>query len=136
MESALQRIEKLSAEIARVPLDQEGVLARIHGALEEAEERLRLYVSGEEGAADALPTSSGPPGDGDDAARRMSEEARKIGHDLNNCLGIIGGRTELMAMYLDQGKIDAARRGVDVILGQMDRMRELTDRLRNLRDAG
>jgi len=63
----------------------------------------------------------------------MGEEARRIGHDLNNCLGIVGGRAELALMYLESGKVDAARQGVQVILDQMERMRQLSDEIRNLR---
>ncbi len=68
-----------------------------------------------------------------DVAERMESAARDIGHDLNNCLGIIGGRAELVLMYLEQGRIDGARKGVEVVLGQVERMKELTDSIRELR---
>ncbi len=65
---------------------------------------------------------------------RMELAAREIGHDLNNCLGIVGGRAELILMYLDRGKGDKAREGADVILAQVERMRELSNAIRKLRD--
>lgn len=68
-----------------------------------------------------------------DRADRMGEEARKIGHDLNNCLGVVAGRAELMVMYLERGNADGVRKGIDAILGQMTRMKELSDSLRELR---
>lgn len=68
-----------------------------------------------------------------DRAERLGEEARRIGHDLNNCLGVVGGRAELVRMQLDRGDVGAARKGVDVILTQMERMRRLSDALRELR---
>lgn len=66
-------------------------------------------------------------------AERMGEEARRIGHDLNNCLGVVAGRAELMQMHLERGNADGVRKGIDVILGQMARMKELSDSLRELR---
>jgi hypothetical protein len=35
-------------------------------------------------------------------------------------------------MHLDRGNVESARKGVDVILGQMDRMKALSDELRDL----
>ncbi|MEZ5063135.1 MAG: hypothetical protein R3B81_00280 [bacterium] len=78
-------------------------------------------------------TSATPPPASDDRATRMGEEARRIGHDLNNVLGVIGGRAELLRMHLDRGNVDGARKGVDVILEQMDRLRQLSDEIRDLR---
>lgn len=75
--------------------------------------------------------SSGVP---TDRAERLGEEARRIGHDLNNCLGVVGGRAELMLMHLERGDSGAVRKGVEAILGQMERMKELSDSLRVLRD--
>jgi signal transduction histidine kinase len=69
---------------------------------------------------------------GEDPAAWMGQEARRIGHDLNNCLGVVGGRAELLRMHLDRGNVESARKGVDVILGQMDRMKALSDELRDL----
>jgi signal transduction histidine kinase len=66
-------------------------------------------------------------------AERMGEEARRIGHDLNNCLGVVSGRAELMQMHLERGNVDGVRKGLDAILGQMARMKELSDSLRELR---
>jgi signal transduction histidine kinase len=63
---------------------------------------------------------------------RMAKAAREIGHDLNNCLGIIGGRAELVLMYLEQGRADGARKGVEVVLSQVERMKELSESLRDL----
>jgi hypothetical protein len=37
-------------------------------------------------------------------------------------------------MYLSKGNLEGVKKGVDVILRQMDRMKELTDALRNLRN--
>jgi hypothetical protein len=37
-------------------------------------------------------------------------------------------------MYLDSGKTDGARQGVQVILDQMERMKGLSDEIRNLRN--
>ncbi|MFN8180176.1 MAG: hypothetical protein U0167_19770 [bacterium] len=68
-----------------------------------------------------------------DRATALAEEAGRIGHDLNNCLGIIVGRAELARMHLDRGNAEAARSGLEVILTQTERMRQLTDRLRGLR---
>ena len=76
-----------------------------------------------------------PPADPRAHIDWMGEKARKVGHDLNNCLGIVSGRSELVLMHLDQGNVEKARGGVEVILGQMDRMKELSDLLRNLRHA-
>ncbi len=67
---------------------------------------------------------------GADPAGWMGQEARRIGHDLNNCLGVVSGRAELLRMHLDRGNLDGARKGVDVILGQMERMKTLSDELR------
>jgi signal transduction histidine kinase len=69
-----------------------------------------------------------------DRADRIAEEARRIGHDLNNCLGVVGGRAELMRLHADRGDAEAIRKGVEAILGQMDRMKVLSDELRELRD--
>lgn len=79
------------------------------------------------------PQSAGTAPSGNARVDAMGEAARRIGHDLNNCLGIVGGRAELVLMYLDSGKIDGARQGVQVILEQMDRMKRLSDEIRNLR---
>jgi signal transduction histidine kinase len=68
-----------------------------------------------------------------DHVERMGEEARRIGHDLNNCLGVVSGRAELMQMHLERGNSDGVRKGIDAILGQMARMKELSDSLRELR---
>ena len=88
-------------------------------------------------AAVTPPAPAHPPAVGvasnADVAERMESAARDIGHDLNNCLGIIGGRAELVLMYLDQGRIDGARKGIEVVLGQVERMKELTDSIRELR---
>jgi len=70
-----------------------------------------------------------------DLVTRMGEDARRIGHDLNNVLGVISGRAELMVMHLDRGNADGARKGVEVILGQMEKMKALSDELRNLRNG-
>jgi signal transduction histidine kinase len=67
-----------------------------------------------------------------DRAESMGRVAREIGHDLNNCLGIVGGRAELVLMHLDRGQADSARKGLEVILGQVERMKELSDALREL----
>lgn len=63
----------------------------------------------------------------------VAEEAGRIGHDLNNCLGVVSGRAELIRMHLDRGNPDGVRKGIEAILGQMDRMKELSDELRALR---
>jgi signal transduction histidine kinase len=126
MQSTLTKIERLIEEIGGAPPDEEGTLERLHGALDAVGARLREYV------AEAGTASEGEPSPAD-RADRMADEARRIGHDLNNCLGVVGGRAELMELYLDRGKVDDVRRGIEVILGQMDRMRELTDELRGLR---
>ena len=68
-----------------------------------------------------------------DRAARMGEEARRIGHDLNNCLGVIVGRAELARLHLDRGNVDGVRKGIDVILGHSERIKQLADQLRNLR---
>jgi signal transduction histidine kinase len=127
MESTLQKLEQLIAEIDRVALEDEGALARVHAALDAVGARLRAVAAGRE-ARDARPAT--PPLD---RADWMGEEARRIGHDLNNCLGVVGGRAELMAIYLQRGKTEDVGRGIEVILGQIERMRELSDRLRSLR---
>jgi hypothetical protein len=69
----------------------------------------------------------------DGAPPGFAELAGEIGHELNNLLGVVGGRAELLRMYLDRGRVDEARAGVDVILGQVGRMRLISDRLRGLR---
>lgn len=71
---------------------------------------------------------------GEDRVQRMSRIARELGHELNNCLGIVSGRAELLLMHVERGNVDGARKGVEVILKQMDRMKELSDSLRELRD--
>jgi signal transduction histidine kinase len=78
--------------------------------------------------------TSGPSGvaEGDRAAR-LGEEARRIGHDLNNCLGVISGRAELARIHLDRGDADGARRGLEIILAQAERIKKLADELRELR---
>lgn len=73
------------------------------------------------------------PGGGPLAAD-IAKEAGRIGHDLNNCLGVVGGRSELVLMHLDRGNLEGIRKGVDAILGQMERMKELSDELRGLRE--
>ncbi len=70
-----------------------------------------------------------------DQVNRMAERARQVGHDLNNCLGVVGGRAELIAMYLGRGNSEGAQKGIDVILQQMAKMQELTDQLRTLEDT-
>jgi hypothetical protein len=127
MESTLQKLEQLIAEIDRVPLEDQGTIARLHAALDAVGARLRAFAA-DRGTPDAGPAT--PPLD---RADWMGEEARRIGHDLNNCLGVVGGRAELMAIYLQRGKTEDVARGVEVILGQIERMRELSERLRNLR---
>jgi signal transduction histidine kinase len=63
----------------------------------------------------------------------VAEEAGRIGHDLNNCLGVVSGRAELMRMHLERGNAEGVRKGIEAILGQMERMKELSDALRELR---
>jgi light-regulated signal transduction histidine kinase (bacteriophytochrome) len=65
--------------------------------------------------------------------RSFGEIAGEIGHELNNQLGIISGRTELARMHLDRGRVEDVRAGLDVILRQIDRMRLLSERLRGMR---
>lgn len=86
-------------------------------------------------------TSSGPEhipvpqgGAGIDRANALAEEARRIGHDLNNCLGVIVGRAELARLHLERGNPEGATKGLEVILTQADRIRQLADQLRNLRN--
>jgi hypothetical protein len=74
-----------------------------------------------------------PAGPAEDRAGRMGEEARRLGHDLNNAIGVVSGRAELLLMHLDRGNVDGARKGVEVILGQMDKLKNLSDSLRGLR---
>ena len=69
-----------------------------------------------------------------DRAARLGEEARRIGHDLNNCLGVIVGRAELARLHLDRGNLDGVRKGIDVILGHSDRIKQLANELRALRE--
>jgi hypothetical protein len=56
----------------------------------------------------------------------VAEEAGRIGHDLNNCLGVVSGRAELIRMHLDRGNAEGARKGIEA-------MKELSDALRELR---
>ncbi len=67
-----------------------------------------------------------------DLPGRMRKAATEIGHDMNNCLGVVSGRAELVLMYLDKDRVDGARKGVEVILAQVERLRELSDALRDL----
>ena len=78
-----------------------------------------------------VPGKDGPPPR--DRASVLAEEAGRIGHDLNNCLGVIVGRAELARMHLARGNAEAAQKGLEVILAQTERMRQLTDELRGLR---
>jgi signal transduction histidine kinase len=68
-----------------------------------------------------------------DRAAAIAAEAGRIGHDLNNCLGVIVGRTELARMHLERGNVEGVLKGLEVILGQTDRMRQLADELRAFR---
>jgi signal transduction histidine kinase len=126
MEPTLQKIERLIAEIGGAPLDDEATLARVQRALTEVGTRLRERTR-------EAPNDIPPPGPPLDRADRLADEAKRIGHDLNNCLGVVGGRTELLSIYLDRGKVDDMKRGIDVIMGQLERMKELSDELRGLR---
>ncbi|MBZ0268110.1 hypothetical protein K8I85_08135 [bacterium] len=73
-------------------------------------------------------------GGGADAVELMSRRAREIGHEINNCLGVITGRSELALMQLDRGNPDKARKGVQTVLDQMERMGALVDSLRTLKE--
>jgi hypothetical protein len=64
---------------------------------------------------------------------QVAEEAGRIGHDLNNCLGVVSGRAELMRLYLERGNTEGVLKGIEAILGQMERMKQLSDSLRELR---
>lgn len=119
MDVTLQKIERLMAEIGDTALGDR-TLAELHAALDEVGARLRAQAG--------LPESARP-------VAAPSDEVRRLGHDLNNCLGVVGGRAELISIYLDRGRLDEVRRGVDVILGQIERMRALIDRLRSLNRA-
>lgn len=61
------------------------------------------------------------------------EAARRIGHDLNNVLGILGGRAELLQIHLQKGKPEEAARGAEIILNQVERIRGFSEALRDLR---
>ena len=74
-----------------------------------------------------------PEGDTGDRAARLGEEAGRIGHDLNNCLGVIMGRAELARMHLERGNPDGTRKGLEAILSQSERIKRLVDELRGLR---
>ena len=126
MESTLQKIERLIAEIEGAPLPDEESLSRVHRALSEVGARLRDRVRDS-----AVETAA--PGPPLDRADRVADAARRIGHDFNNCLGVVGGRTELLSIYLERGKIEDVKRGIEVIMGQLERMRQLSDELRGLR---
>jgi hypothetical protein len=65
----------------------------------------------------------------------MSLRARQIGHDLNNCLGVVGGRAELALIQLERGNAEAARRGVQTILDQMEKLTAIADSLRRLKES-
>ena len=82
--------------------------------------------------SDLAPRSGGAPEA--DRATRLGEEARRIGHDLNNSLGVIIGRTELARMHLERGNVDGARKGFEIILSQAERIKLLADELRDLRN--
>lgn len=75
-----------------------------------------------------------PSGGPESRSDRMAEEARRLGHDLNNMIGVISGRAELIQMHLDRGNVENVRKGVDVILGQIPKIKTLSDELRALRD--
>ena len=77
-------------------------------------------------------STTGAPGD---ATEGNSLEARQIGHDLNNCLGIVRGRAELALVQLDRGNAEAARKGLQAIVDQMDKMSALADSLRGRNDS-
>lgn len=68
-----------------------------------------------------------------DRATRLGEHARRIGHDLNNAIGVLLGRAELMRMYLERGDAEGVQKGIDVILAQVERMKELANEMRGLR---
>ena len=119
MNKVLQKLEELSQEIDRAgPGDGAGNLRKaLEGFAGEVRDLLEQH-----GASVVEPS----------AVERMQENARRIGHDMNNCLGIVGGRAELLVMHLDRENLEGARKGVDIILGQMDRMKELSGSLRDL----
>jgi C4-dicarboxylate-specific signal transduction histidine kinase len=72
---------------------------------------------------------------GESEARPFGEIAAEIGHDLNNHLGIVSGRTELARMHLQRGRTEDVQAGLEVILRQMDRMRLISERLRGMRQS-
>jgi signal transduction histidine kinase len=74
-----------------------------------------------------------PEAPAEDREARLGEDARRIGHDLNNSIGVLLGRAELMRIHLERGDPDGVRKGIDVILAQVERMKELADELRSLR---
>ncbi len=68
----------------------------------------------------------------DDLPAAMLQRACQVGHDLNNAIGVVGGRAELALMQIDRGNAENARKGLQVILDQIDKMRALSESLRKL----
>lgn len=76
------------------------------------------------------PTAGGPV----DALEHMSRRAREIGHDINNCLGVMTGRAELALMHVDRGNAEKARSGLQTVLEQAEKMTALVASLRTLKE--
>lgn len=136
MKSVLAKIEKLSGELASVQSEGERALPRLLEALDECEREVRGALR-EKREHSERPESSTPQAsrEGSDIASLMQQNARKIGHDFNNCLGIVSGRAELVLLHFERGNMDGVRKGLEAILAQMGRMRELVGLLRDLREV-
>jgi signal transduction histidine kinase len=67
------------------------------------------------------------------APRSLGEIAAEIGHDLNNLVGVIGGRSELALLQLKRGRAVEAQRCLEVACSQLPRLQLLAERLRGLR---
>jgi hypothetical protein len=132
LETVLERIEKLARDFDVVRAEGEAAIPHFHEKLEEFEREVRETLGVGEG--EPVPGEERTGETLEDQLLRIQEAARELGHDFNNCLGIVSGRAELISMYLSKGNLEGVKKGVDVILRQMDRMKELTDALRNLRN--
>jgi signal transduction histidine kinase len=75
----------------------------------------------------------GPQPSSGSGSRSLGEIAAEIGHDLNNLVGVIGGRSELALLQLGRGRAEEAQRCLEAVRSQLPRLQLLAERLRGLR---
>lgn len=61
--------------------------------------------------------------------------AASVNHEINNPLMVISGNAQFLELSIEQGKLDDAKKRIDIILGECDRISEVTRQLKDMKQV-